>query len=167
MSWFAASFAEVHDPRTGNAKRHDLLEVLTIALTASVCGAEHCSDFADFAADREDLFREFLRLENGIPSHDTFSRIFRLLDPEAFSTCFGAFVEALGEVGEGVVAIDGKTLRRSFDSATERSPLAVVRPSPRPPTWCSASRAFASARATARSSPPGRCSNAWIFPASW
>ena len=126
MSWFAASFAEVHDPRTGNAKRHDLLEVLTIALTASVCGAEHCSDFADFAADREDLFREFLRLENGIPSHDTFSRIFRLLDAEAFSTCFGAFVEALGEVGEGVVAIDGKTLRRSFDSATERSPLAVV-----------------------------------------
>ena len=126
MSWFAASFAEVHDPRTGNAKRHDLLEVLTIALTASVCGAEHCSDFADFAADREDLFREFLRLENGIPSHDTFSRIFRLLDPEVFSTCFGAFVEALGEVGEGVVAIDGKTLRRSFDSATERSPLAVV-----------------------------------------
>ena len=126
MSWFASSFAEVHDPRTGNAKRHDLLEVLTIARTASVCGAEHCSDFADFAADREDLFREFPRLENGIPSHDTFSRIFRLLDAEAFSTCFGAFVEALGEVGEGVVAIDGKTLRRSFDSATERSPLAVV-----------------------------------------
>lgn len=72
MSCFTASFAEVADPRTGNAKRHDFLEVLTIALTPAVCGAEHCSDFADFAADREDLFREFLRLENGIPSHDDF-----------------------------------------------------------------------------------------------
>lgn len=126
MSWFAASFADVPDPRTGNAKRHDLLEVLTIALTAAVCGAEHCSDFADFAADREDLFREFLRLENGIPSHDTFSRVFRLLDPDAFASCFGRFVEALGAAGEGVIAIDGKTLRRSFDTAARRSPLAVV-----------------------------------------
>lgn len=126
MSWFAASFADVPDPRTGNAKRHDLLEVLTIALTAAVCGAEHCSDFADFAADREDLFREFLRLENGIPSHDTFSRVFRLLDPVAFATCFGQFVEALGAAGAGVIAIDGKTLRRSFDTAAKRSPLAVV-----------------------------------------
>ncbi|MEF2070648.1 ISAs1 family transposase [Consotaella aegiceratis] len=126
MSWFTASFAEVPDPRTGNAKRHDLLEVLTIALTAAVCGAEHCSDFADFAADREDLFREFLRLENGIPSHDTFSRVFRLLDPEAFASCFGRFVEALGAAGEGVIAIDGKTLRGSFDTAAKRSPLAVV-----------------------------------------
>lgn len=126
MSWFAATFAEVPDPRTGNAKRHDLLEVLTMAVTASVCGAESCSDFADFAADREDLFREFLRLENGVPSHDTFSRVFRLLDPEAFGRCFGQFIDQLGEAGEGVLSIDGKTLRRSFDRAAGRSPLAVV-----------------------------------------
>ena len=99
---------------------------MTIALTASVCGAESCSDFADFAADREGLFREFLRLENGIPSHDTFSRVFRLLDPEAFNRCFGRFIEDLGAAGEGVLAIDGKTLRRSFDRAAKRSPLAVV-----------------------------------------
>ncbi len=97
-----------------------------MALTAAVCGAESCSDFADFAVDREDLFREFLRLENGVPSHDTFSRIFRLLAPEAFATCFGRFVEDLGSAGAGVVAIDGKTLRRSFDTAAGRSPLAVV-----------------------------------------
>ncbi|MCK5934844.1 MAG: ISAs1 family transposase [Fulvimarina manganoxydans] len=126
MSWFAACFVDVPDPRTGNAKRHDLLEVLTIALTASVCGAEHCSDYADFASDREDLFREFLKLKNGIPSHDTFSCVFRLLDPKAFQRSFGAFVEALGAAGEGVVAVDGKTLRRSFDKAAQRSPLAVV-----------------------------------------
>lgn len=97
-----------------------------MALTAAVCGAETCSDFADFAVDREDLFREFLCLENGVPSHDTFSRIFRLLDPAAFAACFGRFVGDLGKAGAGVVAIDGKTLRRSFDAAADRSPLAVV-----------------------------------------
>lgn len=126
MSWFTAAFDALPDPRTGNAKRHDLLGVLTIALTAAVCGAETCSDFADFAVDREDLFREFLRLENGMPSHDTFSRIFRLLDPAAFSACFSQFVKDLGAAGAGVVAIDGKTLRRSFDRAAARSPLSVV-----------------------------------------
>lgn len=97
-----------------------------MALTAAVCGAETCSDFADFAVDREGLFREFLRLENGVPSHDTFSRIFRLLDAAAFGRCFGRFLADLGEAGAGVVAIDGKTLRRSFDTAARRSPLAVV-----------------------------------------
>lgn len=126
MSWFHKVFGSLPDPRTGNAKRHDLLELLTIALTATVCGAETCSDFADFGADREALFREFLRLENGVPSHDTFSRVFRLLAPAAFAACFGRFVEDLGKAGEGVIAIDGKTLRRSFDDAARTNPLAVV-----------------------------------------
>lgn len=126
MSWYAKVFAALPDPRTGNAKRHDLLEVLTIALTASICGAESCSDFADFAVDREALFRDFLRLENGVPSHDTFSRIFRLLDPAAFAACFGRFLDALGTAGAGVLAIDGKTLRRSFDDGARANPLAVV-----------------------------------------
>jgi predicted transposase YbfD/YdcC len=126
MSWIEEAFSALPDPRTGNAKRHDLLEVLTMALTATICGAESCSDFADFAVDREDLFREFLRLEHGVPSHDTFSRIFRLLDPAAFASCFGRFVEDLGAAGEGVIAIDGKTLRRSFDDAAQSNPLAVV-----------------------------------------
>ena len=125
MSWFLDAFADIRDPRAPNA-RHDLLETLTIALVASICGAEGCSDFADFGADREDLFREFLTLKHGIPSHDTFSRVFRLLDPKAFSRCFGRFLEDLGAVGEGVVAIDGKTLRRSFDGAAGRSALSVV-----------------------------------------
>lgn len=125
MSWFLEAFAEVPEPRASNA-RHNLLEVLTIALVASICGAEDCSEFADFAVDREGLFREFLTLKHGIPSHDTFSRIFRLLDPEAFSAAFGRFLDDLGAAGAGVIAIDGKTLRRSFDTAAGRSPLAVV-----------------------------------------
>jgi DDE_Tnp_1-associated len=67
------SFADLADPRTGNAQRHNLLDVLTIALTATICGAESCVDFADFGRDREALFREFLDLPWGLPSHDTFS----------------------------------------------------------------------------------------------
>lgn len=117
---------EIPDPRSGNAQRHALLDILTIALVASVCGAESCVDFAEFGEDREPLLREFLSLENGLPSHDTFSRVFRLLDPEAFGRAFGAFLDDLGADGAGVLAIDGKTLRRSFDRAAGRSPLHLV-----------------------------------------
>ncbi len=126
MLSFWASFADLPDPRTGNAQRHNLLDLLTIALTAMICGAESCVDFADFARDREALFRDFLELPGGLPSHDTFSRLFRLLDPAAFATCFARFLDGLGEAGPGVIAIDGKTLRRSFDRAAGRSPLHVV-----------------------------------------
>jgi hypothetical protein len=117
---------QVPDPRTGNAQRHALLDLPVIALAASVCGAETCVDFAEFAADRERLLREFLSLENGLPSHDTFSRLFRLPDPQAFGRAFEAVLEDLGTDGLGVPAIDGKTLRRPFDPAAGRSPLPVV-----------------------------------------
>ena len=116
----------VPDPRTGNATRHELLDLLVIALTASICGCESCVDFADFAEDREELFREFLSLPNGLPSHDTFSRLFRLIDPTVLSDCFSRFLDDLGADGPGVIAIDGKTLRRSFDRAAGKSALHVV-----------------------------------------
>ncbi len=118
--------AELPDPRSGNARRHKLLDVLTIALTASICGAESCVDFADFARDREALLRDFLELPGGVPSHDTFSRLFWLLDPAAFACCFASFLNDLGEGGPGVIAIDGKTMRRSFDRAAKKSVLHVV-----------------------------------------
>jgi len=76
--------SSVPDPGTGNAQHHSLLDMLVIAMAALVCGAESCVDFAEFAADRERLLQEFLSLENGLPSHDTFSRLFRLRDPQAF-----------------------------------------------------------------------------------
>lgn len=126
VGWFGACFDDVPDPRTGNATRHNLLDMLVIALTASICGAESCVDFADFARDRAALFGEFLKLEGGLPSHDTFSRLFRLLDPARFAQCFARFLTRLGEVGAGVVAIDGKTMRGSFDTAARQSPLHVV-----------------------------------------
>jgi len=89
MGWFATRFEDLPDPRTGNATRHNLLDLLTIALTATICGAESCVDFADFARDRATLFASFLELPGGLPSHDTFSRLFHLLDPTAFAGCFG------------------------------------------------------------------------------
>ena len=126
MASLMSVFGDIADPRSGNARRHELLDILTIALVASVCGAESCTDFADFARDRQPLLREFLSLKNGLPSHDTFSRVFRLLDPSAFEKAFSSFLDDLGAEGAGVLAIDGKTLRRSFDRAAERSPLHVV-----------------------------------------
>lgn len=126
MASLITIFRDMPDPRSGNAQRHDLLDILSIALVASVCGAESCVDFAEFAEDREPLLREFLSLENGLPSHDTFSRVFRLLDPQAFGQAFAAFLTDLGADGPGVLAIDGKTLRRSFDRAAGRSALHVV-----------------------------------------
>lgn len=126
MASLITIFRDMPDPRSGNAQRHELLDLLAIALVASVCGAESCVDFAEFAADREPLLREFLSLENGLPSHDTFSRVFRLLDPAAFGQAFAAFLTDLGTDGPGVLAIDGKTLRRSFDRAAGRSALHVV-----------------------------------------
>lgn len=120
------TLGEIPDPRRGNAQRHELLDILAIALVASICGAQSCVDFAEFAEDRETLLREFLSLKNGLPSHDTFSRVFRLLDPAAFARSFDAFLDDLGAAGDGVLAIDGKTLRRSFDRAAGRSALHVV-----------------------------------------
>ena len=126
MASIWSDLANIPDPRTGNAQRHKLLDILTIALVGSICGAESCVDFADFARDREALFREFLDLPGGVPSHDTFSRVFRLLDPAAFAICFQRFLDDLGADGSGILAIDGETLRRSHDRAAGKSALHVV-----------------------------------------
>jgi len=126
MEGLTACFAELEDPRTGNAGRHDLIEILVIALCAVMCGGENACDMAMFAREKEAFLREFLKLENGPPSHDTFSRVFRLLDPEQFRQCFEKFMSKFAQTCAGVVAIDGKVLRRSFDKASSLSPLHMV-----------------------------------------
>lgn len=125
MDGFASVFEDLEDPRSGNASRHNLLEILLIALCTVLCGGQTAVDMAEFAAAKEDFLREFLTLENGLPSHDTFSRIFRLLDPEQFSCCFGRFMTRFA-AEHGVIAIDGKVLRRSFDRASAKSALHMV-----------------------------------------
>jgi predicted transposase YbfD/YdcC len=123
---FRACFAELEDPRVGNARRHDLQELMLIALCTVLCGGESCVDMADFALEKEDFLREFLPLANGLPSHDTFSRVFRMLEPEQFGRCFQDFMGRFAEAAQGVIAIDGKVLRRSFDSASAKSALHMV-----------------------------------------
>jgi predicted transposase YbfD/YdcC len=119
---FAEVFAEPKDPRTGNAKRHLLLEILLIAFGTILSGGEDCTDIALFGRAKE----PFLRLPSGIPSHDTCSRVFRLLDPAQFHACLLRFMRRFAEATRGVVAIDGKTLRRSFDRAADAAPLHLV-----------------------------------------
>lgn len=127
MGLFLDCFGDLPDPRCGNARRHDLLELLTIALAATLCGAESCVDFELFARSKEPFLREFLALNGGVPSHDTFSRLFRLLDPAAFSACLTRFAAGLAEAAEqGPVALDGKGLRCAMARAREASPVALV-----------------------------------------
>ena len=126
MERFRACFEEIEDPRSGNAIRHGFSELLMIALCAVLCGGESCVDMADFTEEKEDFLREFLPLNNGLPSHDTFSRLFRALEPEQFRRCFQAFMAQFTQACQGVIAIDGKVLRRSFDTASAKSCLHMV-----------------------------------------
>jgi predicted transposase YbfD/YdcC len=125
MEVFAGYFGEVSDPRADNA-RHDLLEVLFVALAATLCGAEDCTDMSAFAHAKLDLLRQVVALEHGAPSHDTFSRIFRLLDPERFEAAFARFTAAFAGALEGVVAIDGKALRGAYARGRKATPLHLV-----------------------------------------
>jgi predicted transposase YbfD/YdcC len=125
MQKFTRIFRKLPDPRADNA-RHDLTEILVIALAAVLCGAEGCADMADFGEAKEGLFRQFLRLEHGIPSHDTFSRVFRILDPVAFEAAFRKFMAAFAKKIKGVVSIDGKALRGAFERGRKTTPLHLV-----------------------------------------
>ena len=129
MGKFKKLFRRLPDPRASNA-RHELLEVPFIALAATLCGAQSCSDMADFGQSKEGLLRLFLRLEHGIPSHDTFSRVFRLLKPQAFELAFrrfmAAFAKANGLKLTGVVAVDGKALRGAYERGGQATPLQLV-----------------------------------------
>ncbi len=112
MQLFIATLAEVDDPRADNA-RHDLTELLIVAFVAVLCGATGCVEMAEFGRCATQVLQALLKLKHGVPSHDTFSTVFRMLDPKALDAAFGkisaAITAALGEAG--VIAIDGKALK--------------------------------------------------------
>lgn len=110
----ARFFRPLRDPRRNHLKRHLLIDIIVITLCAVICGAKDWQQVATFARQRRDWLETFLTLPNGIPSHDTFERVFDLLDPQVFQTCFRRWVEGLvHSLGLGQIAIDGKTLRHS------------------------------------------------------
>jgi len=120
-------FVAVEDPRCSGKVEHRLIEVLVIAVCAVIACAESWNDIALYGRSKLPWLRTFLELANGIPSHDTFRRVFMLIDPDAFEAGFAAWVGSLADRFEReVVAIDGKTIRRSFDHGREQSPLHVV-----------------------------------------
>lgn len=128
MDRFVALFGELPDPRAENA-RHELCELLFIALAATLCGAESCADMAEFGRAKQAALRRVLRLAHGIPSHDTFSRVFRLLDPERFEAAFRGFMAAFAAAAprtDGVVALDGKSLCAAFEAGARSTPLHLV-----------------------------------------
>jgi predicted transposase YbfD/YdcC len=123
MRKFKRMFRQLKDPRAGNA-RHDLMEILFIALAATLAGARTCTDFEFFALGREELLRQFLTLKHGIPSHDTFSNVFRALDPQGLEAVLRKFSKGFGI--KGVVSIDGKALRGACERGRQAVPLHLV-----------------------------------------
>ncbi len=125
-SLFLIHFGQLDDPRLDRKKRHSLLDIVAITICAVIAGADGWTDVELFGKSKEAWLRTFLKLPNGIPSHDTFGRFFALLDPKAFQRSFIDWVRALHETVQGVVAIDGKTARRSHDHGKGRQAIHVV-----------------------------------------
>ncbi len=119
-------FAQVEDPRMERTKLHRLRDIIILAICGVICGAEGWVEIEEFAKAKEAFFTELLDLPNGIPSHDTFGRVFARIDPKQFEASFVQWVQGISKTVKGVVAIDGKTLRRSHDREAGKKALHLV-----------------------------------------
>lgn len=128
-------FSNLEDPRVERTRLHKLLDILVIAICAVICGANNWEEVELFGNSKRTWFETFLELPNGVPSHDTFWRVFARLDPEQFQQSFVAWIAAVSTVTQGqVVAIDGKTLRRSHDRQLGKDAISMVS------AWAAANR---------------------------
>ena len=120
-------FDALEDPRIERRKRHKLLDIVAIAICATICGADSWVHVEMFGRSKEEWFRTFLELPGGIPSHDTFGQVFSRLDPEQFQSCFMDWTQEVAQLVQGeVVAIDGKTVRRSHDRNSGKQAIHLV-----------------------------------------
>ena len=120
-------FVELEDPRMGRNRRHKLIDIVVLTVCAVISGCDTWEDIQDYGDFKLEWLKRFLELPHGIPSHDTIRRLFIRLDPASLQRCFFSWVEAVREQTDGdVVAIDGKTLRRSGDRASSKMPIHMV-----------------------------------------
>lgn len=128
-------FASLQDPRIDRTKRHQLSDILTIAICAVICGANTWVEVEAWGKAKQTWLKKYLPLPNGIPSHDTFGRVFARLDPKQFRRCFLSWIRAVNKLSRRqVVAIDGKTLRRSHDRSLGKGAIQMVS------AWAAANR---------------------------
>jgi predicted transposase YbfD/YdcC len=129
MCKFEAYFGRLRDPRAAN-RSYPLPEVLFVALVAVLCGAKGCTDMSDFGRRKIELLRRFVPLENGVPSHDVFSDVFRVVDPHSFEQVFRRFVAAFAKFHgldlSGVFAVDGKSLCGAYERGKSTLPVHLV-----------------------------------------
>jgi predicted transposase YbfD/YdcC len=126
VSTIIQHFSELEDPRSDN-RWHHLLDIIVIAICAAICGADSWTDVELFGQSKYKWFKGFLQLPHGIPSHDTFGRVFALLDADKFQRCFVEWIQAVQERTQGqVIALDGKQLRRSHDKALGQKAIYMV-----------------------------------------
>ncbi|PSB14700.1 ISAs1 family transposase [Phormidesmis priestleyi ULC007] len=128
-------FADLDDPRNQRGKDHRLLDIVAIAICAVICGAESWVDIELYGQSKQEWLGTFLSLNKGIPSHDTFARVFARLDPDQMQACFISWIRAISQLSAGeVIAIDGKTVRHSYDRANGKGAIHMVS------AWASANR---------------------------
>jgi predicted transposase YbfD/YdcC len=126
-SQFETHFGKMRDPRIGNAKRHKLMDILVIAICAVICGADTWTEIELFGQKKQPWLKKFLELPNGIPSHDTFGRVFALLDPEEFGKHFMDWVQTINQLTQGqVIAIDGKQIHGSAEKVHGKQAINIV-----------------------------------------
>jgi predicted transposase YbfD/YdcC len=112
----ADHFADIEDPRVERTRQHKLIDIITIAICAVICGAEGWTDIETYGLAKYEWLKQFLELPNGIPSHDTFVRVFARLNSQQFQQCFLNWIKSISKITEGeVIALDGKSLRHSYD----------------------------------------------------
>jgi predicted transposase YbfD/YdcC len=128
-------FKDLEDKRVERTKRHKLIDIVTIAICAVICGADSWVLMETYGKKKEEWLKQFLELPNGIPSHDTFARVFARIDPQQLQNSFLSWIKSINKITAGeVIAIDGKTLRHSYDKGKDKGAIHMVS------AWATANR---------------------------